>query len=253
MEPDMDPRVELHFHLLPGLDDGPADLAESIELARLAEADGTHTIVATPHVRADMVTDVRALGERVAEVQRALDAEGLALQVLAGGELGDDMVGRLSQRELESIAQGPPRARWLLLEAPFDAIDEGFHVAAAELRDRGFGVLVAHPERSSDAAFDGSAGLRRELREGALAQVNAQSITGDHGPAAREAAFALIGEGLVGVVSSDAHGPSRPPLLGEARAQLVANGVEVGVAAALTATGPHGLLARGIPRVLAVA
>lgn len=245
--------VELHFHLLPGLDDGPADLAESIDLARLARADGTGTVVATPHVRADMVTDVRDLGERVAELQDALDAEGIAVRVLRGGELAHDMVGRLSQGELESIAHGPPAARWLLLEAPFEPLDEDFHAAAGELRDRGFGILVAHPERSADAALDDSAGLRRELREGALAQVNAQSITGAHGPQARASAFALIAQGLVSVVSSDAHGPTRPPLLGEARAQLVAGGVEPAVAAGLTAGGPHRLLARGIPRAVVAA
>lgn len=246
-------RAELHFHVLPGVDDGPADLAESIELARLAQADGTEIVVATPHVRTDMVTDVRDLGDRVADLQRELDAERVALRLLVGGELGHEMVPRLSQGELESIAQGPLNARWVLLEAPFEPIDEGFHAAAAELRDRGFGVLVAHPERSADAALYESAGLGRELREGALAQVNAQSITGAHGPAARDAAFALIAEGLVAVVSSDAHGPSRPPLLREARTKLVASGVEAAVAAALTATAPHRLLARGIPRALVIA
>ncbi len=246
--------AELHFHALPGLDDGPADLAESVELARLARNDGTGTVIATPHVRTDMVTDVRDLGERVAELQSALDAEGIAIRVHTGGELGHGMVGRLSQDELESIAQGAPGARWLLLEAPFEAIDEDFHAAASELRDRGFASLVAHPERSADAALNGSAGLRTELDHGSLAQVNAQSVTGEHGEAAREAAFALIAEGLVSVVSSDAHGPTRPPRLGEARAQLVASGVDPAVAAGLTTTGPHRLLARGIPRgALAVA
>ena len=94
---------------------------------------------------------------------------------------------------------------------------EDFHAATGELRDRGFGVVIAHPERSADAALDGSAGLRRELAAGSLAQVNAQSITGAHGADARRAALELIAEGLVSVVASDAHGPTRPPLLSEVR------------------------------------
>ena len=102
------------------------------------------------------------------------------------------------------------------MEAPFHSIGEDFHAATDELRDRGFGVLIAHPERSADATLDGATGLRRELAAGSLAQVNAQSITGAHGPDARAAAFELITEGLVNVVASDAHGPTRPPLLGEA-------------------------------------
>lgn len=239
--------VELHFHALHGLDDGPVTLAESVELVRLAAADGTGTVIATPHVRADFVTYVLDLGERVAELQAAVDAERIPVSLWPGAELGHEMVGRLAQPELEAVAQGPPGARWLLVETPFEGIDEDFHTATAELRERGFGVLVAHPERSADAVLDGAAGLRRELAAGSLAQVNAQSITGEHGPEARAAALALIGEGLVDLVSSDAHGQTRPPLLGEARARLLDRGVARALATDLTAGGPRRLLARGIP------
>src|SRR5215211_7536331 len=177
----MEPRAEVHFHLLPGIDDGPAELADSVELARAAVADGTDMVVATPHVRSDFVTDVLGLRERVAEVRRALAAAGVPLAVACGGELGHDMVPRLFQDELEAIAQGPRDARWLLLEAPWEPFGEDFHAAAAELRERGFGVLIAHPERSADAELDDCSGLRRELAAGSLAQVNALSLTGGHG------------------------------------------------------------------------
>ncbi len=158
------------------------------------------------------------------------------------------MVGRLSQAELELVAQGPPDSRWLLVEAPFDRIDAAFHAATDELRDRGFGVLVAHPERSADAAIDYSAGLRRELAAGSLAQVNAQSITGAHGADAHRAALSLIEEGLISVVASDAHGATRPPLLGKARARLLERGIDPALCRDLTFGGPRRLLARGIDR-----
>lgn len=245
-------RSELHFHALHGLDDGPSELAESLELLRLAVADGTDTVVATPHVRSDMVTDISDFGERVAELQAAAHRESVSVRLHRGGELGHEMVGRLSQAELDSIAQGPAGARWLLVEAPFQGIADDFHAATDELRDRGFGVLVAHPERSADASLDGAAGLRRELRAGSLAQVNAQSITGDHGPSARKAAFELILEGFVAVVASDAHGPTRPPLLGQARAELLAGGVDGPIAGGLTGGGPRRLMARGLPRPVAL-
>lgn len=238
--------AELHFHALPGLDDGPQSLAESLELLRLAVADGTGVVVATPHVRSDFVTDVGDFPDRVRELGAAAEAAGIAVRLRPGGELGHDMVGRLSQSELQSIAQGPPHGRWLLVEAPFEPIDEPFHAATSELRDRGFGVVVAHPERSADAALDGARGLRRELAAGSLAQVNAQSITGAHGSAARVAALELIGEGLISAIASDAHGPTRPPLLGEARGRLLEAGVDPGVCRALTGGGPRGLLARGV-------
>ncbi len=238
--------VELHFHALHGLDDGPGTLAESVGLVRLAAADGTGTVIATPHVRNDFVTDVLDLPDRTAELQAAVDAERIPVRLRPGGELGHEMVGRLSQTELEMIAQGPPRARWLLVETPFEGIGEDFHAATTELRERGFGVLVAHPERSADAVLDGAAGLRRELAAGSLAQVNAQSITGEHGPEARTAAFALIGAGIVGFVSSNAHGETRVPLLSEAGARLLERGVGRARAAELTSGGPRRLLAHGI-------
>jgi protein-tyrosine phosphatase len=239
--------VDLHFHLLPGVDDGPAEMGDTIELARLAVGQGTRTVVATPHVRSDFFTDVPSLPERLDETQRELAAEGIALEVLCGGELGHDMVGRLSQWELETIAQGPPDARWLLVETPFEGVDQAFHAATAELRDRGFGVVVAHPERSADAALDGALGLRRELRLGAVAQINAQSLDGRHGDDAERAGHALLAEGLPAVIASDAHGPSRPPSLNTAAAVLRRRGTPPALARQLTGSGPRALLERGLP------
>jgi len=244
--------VELHFHALPGVDDGPSTVDESVDLLHGAAADGTGIVVATPHVRGDFLTDVSDLGERVREVQAAVYAAGLTVELRRGAELGHDMVGRLTQQELETLAQGPRGSRWLLVETPFEPLDEPFHSATDELRDRGFGVVMAHPERSADASVDGAVGLLRELARGAVAQVNAQSITGAHGAEARQAALVLIAQGLVEVVSSDAHGPTRPALLGEARARLIEGGIDPLVCRSLTFGGPRRLLARGIPSAAAL-
>jgi protein-tyrosine phosphatase len=246
--------VDLHFHLLPGVDDGPADMEASLDLARRAVADGIGTIVATPHVRADLgLTDAVELHARVLQLRSALAAAGIAIDVRCGAELGHEMVARMRQGELDLLAQGPAGRRWILVETPFHGIGEDFHAATTELRDRGYGVLVAHPERSADASLDGAAGLRRELHSGSLAQLNAQSLTGDHGDDACTAAWELIAEGLIAVVASDAHGPTRPPALGLARRTLLEVGVSPAVAEALVGSGPHRLLATGIApqRVLA--
>jgi protein-tyrosine phosphatase len=238
--------VDLHFHILPGVDDGPGQMANSLELARAAVQDGTGTVVATPHVRGDFVTDVASLQELVLELRAELRAEGIPLEVRRGGELGHDMVGRLRQEELELVAQGPPDARWLLVEAPFTALADDFHDALEELRDRGFGVVIAHPERSADAALDDSRGLRRALAWGALAQLNGPSLTGGHGEDAKRAGFRLVAEGLAAVVGSDAHGPTRPPALSAARRSMVSAGVGAGLARALTLGEPRRLLSRGV-------
>ena len=102
--------TELHFHALHGVDDGPQTLEESVELVRLAAADGTDTVVATPHVRSDFVTDVLAGGARACEELRAaLALGGRRDRPAPGAELGHDMVGRLSQHELDADRAGPAR------------------------------------------------------------------------------------------------------------------------------------------------
>jgi protein-tyrosine phosphatase len=241
--------VDLHFHLLPGVDDGPADLDDSLELARAALDCGTGTVVATPHVRPDLgTTDAREIAERVREMRSALAATRIPLTVSCGGELGHDMAFLLDREELDLLAQGPAGARWLLVETPFHGIDEDFHAATAALRALGFGVLVAHPERSADAAIGDATGLRRELAAGSMTQLNALSLTGGHGEDARTSAWELLHLGLIDLVASDAHGPSRPPALRMAHETLLDGGLAPATAHALVATAPRELLARGMRR-----
>ena len=246
--------ADLHFHLLFGVDDGPSDLAESLHLARAAAAEGTRTIVATPHVRFDLgTTDAFEVLQRVCELRARLAAAGPAVELLCGGELGHDVVGSLGHYELELLAQGPPGARWLLLEAPVEGMGADFQAAAAELRHRGFGVLIAHPERSAGAALDAGRGLCHELAAGSRIQVNAQSLTGQHGEDACAAAWRMIGADQVAVIASDAHGPTRPPALAAARRALVEAGVARPKADMLVMDAPWRLLSSGIRSSAALA
>ena len=242
-------RVDVHFHLLPGVDDGPATMDESVALARAAVADGTRAVVTTPHIRQDFVTDVTGLAELVREVRAVLARERVPLQVELGGELGHRMVGRLSQEDLETIAVGPGSGRWLLLETPFAGIDEGFRDAAEELRERGFGLVLAHPERS----VGGVNALRPEIARGALAQVNAASLAGDNGAAAQEAARRLVTGGMAALLASDAHSPRRPPALGRGVAFALRAGLAPAAAESLVGARPARLLARGLAPPLVAA
>ena len=226
-------RSELHFHLLPAVDDGPVTLDEAIELARMAVADGTGTIVCTPHVAQ---VDVATIPDRVRELQAQLDRAGVPLRLVGGAEVSPGDV--LTDAELSVIAQGPPGRRWVLLEAPLNGAPvEELHATADELEARGYGILLGHPERSKRfLAPDG--GLERRLRRGNLLQVNASSLTGLHGDRARDAGIELIDRGLVTVLASDAHRPTRPPRLTEALA--------VAGDPSLTDSAPAALLERGI-------
>jgi protein-tyrosine phosphatase len=240
------PRTEIHFHILPGIDDGPPALEDSLALARQARADGTGTIVATPHVRTDFHARVDDLPERVRALQAELDAEGIAIALRVGAELGHDMVGRLDQNELDSIAHGPPGARWLLVESPFGGLEDGgFAAATAELRDRGFATVLAHPERAAGVLDGGALGLRRELAAGALLQVNASSLLGRHGGPAR-AAGAELARRYPGALASDAHGPWKPPSLTDGVAAAIELGVPAPLARRMAGSSPRALLRRGL-------
>lgn len=239
-------RAELHFHLLPGVDDGPQSYAESFELARMALADGTTTVVATPHVHS---VDLGTLGSLVDELRAELAGAGIALDVRRGGELAFDDVGGLSDEQLDLIAHGPPGERWVLLEAPLrhtGARAGDFTAAAEELRARGFGVLIAHPERSPAMLADGLGVLRDELAAGSVLQLNATSVLGRHGHDARDIALSLAAEGLAAVVASDAHRPTRGPVLGDALGALLDGGIDPATARDMVDTAPRAILEHGL-------
>jgi protein-tyrosine phosphatase len=213
--------TELHFHLLPGIDDGPATIEDSLALARAAVADGTGRIVATPHVHPLHVTDPSELAVRVAELN---DRLRIPLEVMAGGELCHEMVGRLSHSQLDAIAQGPPGRRWILLEAPFDGLGPGFTEAADELRARGFATLIAHPERAAQTP-NTAAALQHEFAAGSYVQLTAWSFSGEYGEHVRTLAVRLLLSAPNVIVASDAHGAVRPPALSPALEALAEVGV----------------------------
>jgi protein-tyrosine phosphatase len=133
------------------------------------------------------------------------------------------------------------------VEAPFEGLTADFEAATAELRARGFAVVIAHPERIAFAESEGARVLRRELAAGSLAQVNAMSLTGGHGGEARAAGHAFVAQGLAGVVASDAHGEARPPSLGAAWAALVDAGTSPRTAWSLVREQPARLVWDGAP------
>ena len=236
-------RTDLHCHILPGVDDGPETMAESVAYAATVAAAGTATVVATPHVE---LVDVHELGDRVAELGDALRAHGVALELRVGGELKPMSVGDLSQPELELIAHGPPGARWLLYEVPFHGIDDEFVRGARELRERGFGLLLAHPERSRGILRQGGDRLQAEVRAGACVAANVDPLQGGEGSDRLAAAEQLIRRGVPDVLATDAHPPRRPFTLAMGRDAIVRVTGRADVARRLTQEAPARLLAEGI-------
>jgi protein-tyrosine phosphatase len=234
-------RTELHFHLLPGVDDGPATVEESVALARMAIADGTTTVITTPHAR---LVDVRAVPDYVRALRARLAAERVALRVLPGLEIAQDDVARLSDDQLEVVAHGPPGRRWVLLEAPVSADPSPFPHAARTLMAHGYGVLIGHPERCRGLMT--AAGMLEELLvAGARLQLNGSSLTGRHGQDALSWALELALSGRAEVVASDAHGAARRPVLSASVAALRRAGMSTAGAERLVSSGPRDLLRSG--------
>jgi protein-tyrosine phosphatase len=240
--------VDLHAHVLPGLDDGAATLDDTVAFARMLEAQGVRDIACTPHVKRRDFPGVRidALAGLRAAAQDAVAAAGLDVRLHPGGELAHPDALALTPEDLARIAQGPPEAPWVLLECPFEGIAPGFLEAAHRLTGLGYGLLLAHPERTSGLLQRG--GLQALLplvAGGALLQVNVSSLLGDHGRRERQAARALVRAGLVFCLASDAHPGSRERLLPEGEARLLDLGMSAALAARLTRGNPGVLLHRG--------
>ena len=237
--------AELHFHLLPGVDDGPTSLAESVALARAAVVDGTEVLTVTPHVHPEHITDPSEIPALTRELAEHLRREQVPLRILPGGELDYSMVGRLTQDQLQDIAHGPQGRRWLLLESSFEGLGDPFAEAADELRERGFGIVLAHPERSEQTART-RALIEREIDLGSVLQVTAASITGENGPGVRELAAGLLRAAPRTLIASDAHGSHRPPALRAAVEALLAAGERD--PRRLAGSVPQALLERGLIR-----
>ena len=235
--------IDLHAHLLPGLDDGPADLPAALALAAAAVADGTRVMAATPHIGYAHGIDPGGLAARADKMRAALADAGLGLEVAAGGELAPDRALDLSAAELEAIALGGSRC--LLLECPFTRAGDLMGRLVDHLQRQGFRVLLAHPERSPSFLGDPGA-LRALVERGAYVQLTAGSLQGVFGGEVRRASRTFLEQGLVHVVASDAHaaaGGRSPALASVVGAALREWRQDAALAAWLCADAPRALLA----------
>jgi protein-tyrosine phosphatase len=234
----MPPRlIDLHCHVLPGLDDGAADLADSVGMAREAERDGIGHVCATPHIRHDHDVRIAELPDRAAEVNAELARRGLGVRVLTGGEVAQAIVDGLSDDELRAVSLGGG-GRWILLEPPSGPLDERTDDTVVALAARGFDTVLAHPERHlSDELVPRLAEL---VRRGVLTQVTSAFLTHER---AGPRMLRLAARGLVHLVASDSHSSrsGRPLRITDGLAKL----------AGLPLLAPHlGWIAREAPAAI---
>ena len=192
--------IDLHAHILPGLDDGALDLADSLAMARIAASDGISVVCATPHVRGDHDVRLDELPERIKRLQHALEQAGIALRIAKGGEVSALVADSLSDPHLQEICLG--EGDWILLEPAPGPIDEEFCALADRLAARGVRSVVAHPERHAGPGFES---LLHSLRErGCLLQWTAAFLA-DGDESTTRFMTRLAREGLVNLLASDAH------------------------------------------------
>jgi protein-tyrosine phosphatase len=206
--------IDLHCHVLPGIDDGPPTLADSIALCRAAVAAGTRTVVATPHVSWDWpgVTS-QVVADGTARVNEALRAEGIDLEVRTGAEIAMTRAGDLTDEELIALRMGG--GPYLLIECPISPVAAGFDAIAHALADRGHRILLAHPERCP-AFHREPARLEALVEAGMLTSVTAGAFVGRFGRDVERFARQMLEHELVHDIASDGHdaGRRRPPSIG---------------------------------------
>ncbi|MCW3013899.1 MAG: Protein-tyrosine-phosphatase [Solirubrobacterales bacterium] len=206
--------IDLHCHILPGIDDGPRTIEDSLELAQAAVAAGTTTIVATSHVSwAYPDNSSQLIAQKVDEVNAMLLDLRLDLEVRPGAEVALARALDLTDAELAGLTLGG--GPWLLLECPLSPVATGVEQGIDALRRRGHERLVlAHPERVPAFQRDPEL-LARLVDSGLLTSVTAGAFTGRFGKNVQKFARKLLAEGMVHDVASDAHSVvRRPPAVG---------------------------------------
>ena len=206
--------IDLHCHLLPGIDDGAPNLATSLAMARIAIADGIKMMACTPHIYPGLYENTGpAIRQAVADLQARLNEADLALQITSGADthITPDLIAGLRAGRVPSLHN----SRYFLLEPPHHVAPPRLAETVFDLLAAGYVPVVTHPERLSwiEDRYETFIDL---ARRGAWMQVTAGSLTGRFGSAAQYWGERLLDEGWVHILATDSHGVDRrPPLLAE--------------------------------------
>ncbi|OGP49050.1 MAG: hypothetical protein A2Y79_01525 [Deltaproteobacteria bacterium RBG_13_43_22] len=207
--------IDIHCHILPGLDDGARDMEEALEMCRVAQADGIQTIVATPHCRNEIYRNhEKTIWPVFEQMQEAVSRAEIPINLLPGADLH-------IHPEIISFLKQNPRlllgGRYFLLELPAHSIPIYIRDFIFQALLAGFVPIITHPERNTVILRHWKI-IQDWVKAGALVQVTAMSLTGAFGSRIKESAFHLVRMGLVHLIASDAHSSKRrPPILSRAR------------------------------------
>ena len=197
--------IDTHCHLLPGLDDGPRNEAEALELARGLAAQGVRRVLCTPHFSAMFPTVHSESVERLRAFQPFLEAAGVRIDTSVAAEIGP---AAAVSTPMEQLLERSIAGRWVLVEALAETSPASLAAIFERLRDAGVGTIFGHPERCR--AVQRKPGILDPLREdGAMLQLVAPSLVGRWGPDTEATAWRLVDTGRADLLGSDAHGAKR--------------------------------------------
>lgn len=208
--------IDLHCHILPGIDDGPADLSVSLAMARCAVQDGITFTACTPHIYPGLYENNRAGIEAAVEaLRRELAQHQIPLQLGTGADvhLAPDLAGGIRSGRVPTICG----TRYLLLEPPHHVAPPRFNESVFTLMAAGYVPVITHPERLSwiESHYSVFTDL---VKQGAWMQLTAGSLTGRFGRRPQYWAERMLDEGQVHILATDSHHvDKRPPLLAEGR------------------------------------
>ncbi|MFC6465180.1 tyrosine-protein phosphatase [Marinilactibacillus sp. GCM10026970] len=199
--------IDLHCHILPGIDDGAKTIDESLQMAKTAVQEGITHIVATPHHMKNDWINVRAKIETLTlEVQRKIDEEKLPLTLFPGQEIRiyNNILTDIVKEEILFVDEGK---QYILIEFPPSHIPVYTKQLFYELELKGMIPIIVHPERNKEI-LEHPNKLKELVNKGALAQLTASSYTGELGKNVQRLSKQFIEANLVHFIASDAHNTS---------------------------------------------
>jgi protein-tyrosine phosphatase len=240
--------IDLHCHMLPGIDDGAPDRETALAMARCAVQDGIRVTACTPHIYPGMYENTREGIQRAIDAfQQVLAEEGIELQLVIGADthLAPDLVGSIRAGRVPTLNN----TRYLLLEPPHHSVPPRFQEEVFSIRASGIIPVITHPERLSWIETHYPV-FERLVQAGAWMQITAGSLTGRFGKRPQYWGEKMLDEGMVHILATDSHHiDRRPPLLEEGRA---AAAKRVGEAESwnLVRVRPQGILNDSQPELL---
>jgi len=233
--------VDIHCHCLPGLDDGPENVAAAVSLCRSLVDDGITTVIATPHQLGayEGSNSAASVRQAVKSMDAVLKTETIPLAIVPGADVrvDDQLLSRLDSDEILTLADS---RKYILLELPGSTLVNLTPVIRG-LADRAIIAVISHPERQPSVCRNLEL-LVSWLKSGAVVQITAGSLLGEFGASAEKAAWDMLASGLVSVVASDAHDViRRPPAMTRAIAAIT-NRIGHAVARKLCLENPRRIL-----------